>query len=177
MASAIVLPVYSVKTDTVIVDALTVAKTELSALQLGGAGAPVAVTTTPLAVSAATHAGRTVTLSKVDGLAVTLPAATGSGAKYRFVIVTALTSGDYTFAVTGNDMFTGIAIGKDGDGDPGNVWTTAANSNRITLGGASLATGGSKGDVVEVEDIAADLWSVCARITQGGTEATPFSNV
>lgn len=135
----------------------------------------VTVTTTPLAIAEATHEGKTVVLSKADNLAVTLPAATGSGARYRFVIGVLASGGAYTIGVTGNDTFKGLFLGLDDDGVPPNAWAAASNSNLITLDGSTR--GGKVGDLVEIEDIAADIWLVQGRIQQSGTEATPFSNV
>ena len=135
----------------------------------------VAVTAPTLAVDVATHEGKIVTLSLAAGTNVTLPACTGSGAKYTFVIVTANTSTDtYSFAVTGNDTIYGHCFGVDGDGEPGNAWT-AAGSTSAAFGGTNHASGGNIGDVIKFTDIAADIWLCEAWITQGGTEVTPFA--
>jgi hypothetical protein len=138
----------------------------------------VNVTASPLVLAEATHEGKIVTLNLGTGIAVTLPAATGSGAVYTFIIGTVLAGGaSHVFSKTGNDTICGTIFGKDGDGDPGNAWTAGATDNTISLGGASLATGGSKGDKLVLVDMAADTWNAVGWITQGGTEATPFSTV
>lgn len=135
----------------------------------------VAVTAATLAVDLATHEGKIVTLSLAAGTNVTLPAATGGGAVYTFVIVTDSTSTDtYSFAVTGNDTIFGHAFGVDGDGEPGNAWT-AAGATSAAFGGTNNASGGKKGDKIQFTDIAADTWLCEAWITQGGTEVTPFA--
>lgn len=135
----------------------------------------VNVTTTPLAISEASHDGKIVTLNKADGLAITLPAATGSGLKTTFIVGTTVTSVGTTVAVTGNDMFTGTAIVAQDSADTAVMFETAANSNRITLNGTT--TGGIKGDMVELIDIAADLWFVNIISSATSSEASPFSNV
>lgn len=135
----------------------------------------VTVTAATLAVDEATHEGKTVVLSKVNGQTVALPAATGSGARYRFVIGLAITSVGMVMSAAGNDTFKGLALGSDDDGVPANSWATASNSNTITLDGTTR--GGTVGDVIEIEDIAADIWAVQVLLKQTGTEATPFSNV
>ena len=141
----------------------------------------VPVTTSPLAVVETTHEGKTVVLTLATGIAVTLPAATGGGAKYRFIIgATVSTTSTYTFDVTGNDTMVGFMLADDGDGEPANGWTTVVGgsaTNKVTLGGSSSASGGTLGDLVEFQDIAADLWHVAIYGTQGGTEVTPFSHV
>lgn len=140
-------------------------------------GRVVTVTTTPLTALLATHEGKTTVLSKADALAVTLPAASGSGARYRFVIGIAASGGSYSIATAPTtDVFAGIALGTDDDGVPANSWATASNSNKITMDGSTQ--GGKVGDIVEIEDIAAGVWAITnMRLTQSGTEATPFSHV
>lgn len=155
--------------------AVTASAAELNRATVSGR--IVTVTTTPLTASLATHEGKTTVLSKADALAVTLPAASGSGARYRFVIGIAASGGSYTLAATPTtDVFAGIALGTDDDGVPANSWATASNSNKITMDGSTQ--GGKVGDIVEIEDIAAGVWAITnMRITQSGTEATPFSHV
>lgn len=134
---------------------------------------PVNVTAATLAVTAAAHGGRTVTLNRAAGVAVTLPAASGTGNKYRFFVGTTITSVGIVISVVGNDVMSGFAhVAQDG-GDTAVAFETASDSDTITLNGTT--TGGIKGDVVELEDVAADLWSVLVRSSATGTEATPFS--
>jgi len=140
-------------------------------------GGLVNVTAATLAVAAATHAGRVVTLNRAAGITSTLPAATGTGDKYTFIVGTTITSNNYVFSPTGNDTMFGFALMDDGDGEPANGWTCGGGNNTVTLGGTSNATGGVKGDRIEFIDIAADEWQVSIWGTQGGTEATPFSTV
>ena len=159
--------------------------TDLSALaataaeinRVADVSARVVNATADLTVVEATHEGKVVTLNKADGLTVTLPAATGGGARYTFIVGTTITSNQYRWSVTGNDTLFGSALFDDGDGEPANGWTAGGGNNQINLGGTSNATGGVKGDVVELIDIAADTWFVQIRGTQGGTEATPFATV
>jgi hypothetical protein len=126
-----------------------------------------------LALDVDTHDGKTVVLTKTDGQAVTLPAATGSGARFRVVIGATIASVGTTIKVVGNDTMKGLALGLDGDGVPANAWATASDSDTITMDGSTQ--GGVVGDVVELQDIAADIWAVQLRLQQSGTEATPFS--
>lgn len=142
-----------------------------------GVSAPVAATTT-LALASATHAGKTVTLGAVAGFTTTLPAATGSGAKYRLVVATTLTSAAYIVAPTGNDlMFGGVIVNNTGDSTPteADFFPTAVDSNTFTF--AFSAGAGVKGDWVEFEDIAADSWAVSGAIQAGVDPTSPFSAV
>lgn len=133
----------------------------------------VNVTAATLAVTEASHDSKTVTLNKADGMAVTLPAATGSGLKVKFIIGTTITSNTTTIKVTGNDVMTGVAIICNDTDNSVSGFETAADTDTITFNGST--TGGIKGDCVELEDIAADLWHVRITGSATGIEATPFS--
>jgi hypothetical protein len=130
------------------------------------------VTASTLAVSNETHADQIITLNRAGGIAVTLPAATGSGARYRFVVGTTFTS-DGTIKVTGDDIMAGLAMLALDGGDTVAVFATAADTDTITMTGTT--TGGIKGCDVELIDIAADTWFVNYRSDASGSEATPFS--
>jgi len=133
-------------------------------------------TASTLTVTAALHAQRTVTLNRAAGIAVTLPAATGSGNFYRFVVGTTFTASG-TIKVVGDDIMTGLAIFETDNATDGvTAYATAADSDTITFyTGASNTTGGIKGAVVELTDIAANTWHVMYYSSAGGTEVTPFS--
>ena len=134
---------------------------------------PVAVTASTLAVVPSTHDGRVVVLDRAAGITVTLPAATGSGAKYKFFTKTTVTSNNHIIQVTGDDTMAGFAsIAQDG-ADTVVQFETAATSDTITMNGSTK--GGIAGDIIELEDVATDLWSVRCTLSGTGTEATPFS--
>lgn len=133
----------------------------------------VNVTAATLAVTAAAHDSKVVTLNKADGIAVTLPAATGSGIKLLFLIGTAITSVGTTVKVTGDDTMMGNAIIAQDAADTAVMFEAGATADTITLNGTT--TGGLKGDSVELIDIAADLWWARVIAAATGTEATPFS--
>lgn len=121
-------------------------------------------------ISAATHAGRLMTLSKTDGMMVTLPAATGSGNVYKFVVITNLASGNYAFQVTGDDTFVGqvtitLAAGGTTFGE-----SAGGTDDTLTLNGTT--SGGIVGSYVEFTDFKADLWLLDARLLGSGTLAT-----
>lgn len=132
-------------------------------------------TASTLTVTAALHAGRTVTLNRAAGIAVTLPAATGTGNVYRFIVGTTFTSSG-TIAVVGDDIMVGHAILSQDAADTVVHFSTAADSDTITFyTAANNTTGGIKGAIVTLIDMAADTWHVVYISDAGGTEATPFS--
>lgn len=141
---------------------------------ISGADSIVSATAATLAVTSAAHAGRTVLLDRAAGQAVTLPAATGTGNVYKFFVLTTITSNTTTIKVAdATDVMAGMAIiGNDG-GDTASIFETAADSDTITFDGDT--TGGIKGAVVELQDVATNLWSVVVRSAATNTEATPFS--
>jgi hypothetical protein len=134
---------------------------------------PVAVTAATLTILDGTHNDRTVVLDSAAGITVTLPAATGSGLRLKFVTKTTVTSNNHIIQVVGDDTMTGFAqIAKD-SADTVDVFETASTSDTITMNGSTK--GGIKGDVIYLEDIATDLWSVECFLSGTGTEVTPFS--
>lgn len=136
-------------------------------------GRIVDATAATLAATEALHDGKVVTLNRAAGIAVTLPAATGSGTKLRFIVGTTVTSNSTTIKVTGNDVMTGNAVICNDTDASVSGFETAADTDTITLNGST--TGGIKGDSVELIDIAADLWFVRINGSATDTEATPFS--
>lgn len=133
----------------------------------------VNATAATLTVTEADHDSKVVTLNRAAGIAVTLPAATGSGTKLQFIVGTTITTNGSTIKVVGNDIMTGLALLAQDAADTVVGFETAADSDTITLNGTT--TGGIKGDCVELIDIAADLWWVKVVGSATGTEATPFS--
>ena len=123
------------------------------------------------------HAGRTLLLGEVGGNAactLTLPAATGSGAVYKFIVSVTNTS-NYKIQVVGDDTIDGIIMYLDEDGTNVSAFPTVAASDTITLNGGS--TGGIIGDYLELIDIAADQYHVrgVMRVAAGANPATPFT--
>lgn len=133
----------------------------------------VNATSSTLTVTQAAHGGAVVTLNRAAGIAVTLPAASGSGTTYTFVLGTTVTSNSTTIKVVGDDIMTGQAIVLQDGGDTMVGFETAADSDTITWNGTT--TGGIKGDYVQLVDVAADTWHVLVKQSATGTEATPFS--
>lgn len=134
----------------------------------------VDLTAATLAVTLADHGDRTITVNKADGTTITLPAATGTGMRLRIFVGTTITSNALVVEVADDsDIMSGVAfIANDSDASVSG-FETAADSDTITMNGTT--TGGIKGDLIELEDVAANLWSVQVRGSATGSEATPFS--
>lgn len=132
----------------------------------------VNATAATLAITEAAHDSKIVTLNRAGGIAVTLPAATGSGLRLFFVVGTTFTTAG-TIKVTGDDTMAGNAILFQDGGDTMVGFEAGATADTITMDGTT--TGGLKGASVYLIDIAADLWFVHYRSAATGTEATPFS--
>lgn len=125
----------------------------------------------------------TVLLNATAGLTVTLPAATGSGVKYRFVVAALATSNSYICQVaSATDFFIGEIVGARTDSGnavlgfcAANSGTVSTNSDTITL---NRTTTGSVnvGEWFEVQDVATATWYVRGMLTATGAAfATPFS--
>lgn len=120
-----------------------------------------------LTVTQALHDGATVAMPAV--CAVTLPAATGTGARYKFYQKIAATA--VTLTATAADMY-GVAWLMS-DNSAAALAYNAAGSTVITFDGSTK--GGVKGAIVEIEDVAASLLLVRVMSAASGSEATPFS--
>ena len=131
-------------------------------------------------ITNALHAGRILLMGEVGGNAsatFTLPAATGTGAEFKFIVSVVNTS-NYVIQVTGDDTIDGSVVVTNDTAAGGTAslisWPTVAASDTITLDGTT--TGGVNiGDYVLLTDIATDQYSVSGLLNASGTEATPFS--
>jgi hypothetical protein len=134
---------------------------------------PVSVTASTLTADAATYAGKNVVLNRAAGIAVTLPAATGSGYSYTFFIGTTISSNSTTIKVANSsDIIGGVATMGSSGGTSASVGT-ASTSDTITFNGTT--TGGIAGTRIELTDIAANLWNVEVHGVASGVALTPFS--
>jgi len=130
---------------------------------------------TTLEITSALHANKIIYLTDLDGAALTLPAATGTGDIFMVMIAATITSNTTTIkAASSADSFLGMAFGVDDDADAGYAWKAESADDTVTLDGS--ATGGKAGDWFKFTDVATGLFLVESNITQsGGSEATPFS--
>jgi hypothetical protein len=124
---------------------------------------------------------QTIKLDTAAGSVVTLPAATGSGVRFKFLVTVLATSNSHKVQVANaSDFMIGIIAGVSDDPATVKGWiaansgTVATNSDTITLNRSTTGSV-SVGEAIEVEDVAANIWAVSGMISQSGTEATPFS--
>jgi hypothetical protein len=136
-----------------------------------GTGVNSTVTTATLAVTADAYNGQTINLSRAAGIVVTLPAATGTNAVYKFVVTTAVTTNNYIIQVANaTDTMNGLASVA---GTTGSVFSTLPASDTITMSGTT--TGGLIGSYVQITDVATGEFLVTSALVGSGTPATPFS--
>jgi len=128
-----------------------------------------------LSVTEASHDGKTILLDTASGTTITLPAATGSGAKFRFVVSVKATSNQHRINVTGDDAFYGSYNILDMDAAAQAAYAAGADADQFNMNGTT--TGGLVGDWVEVQDIAADKWQIMGQLCcpAGSNPATSFA--
>lgn len=140
------------------------------------ANATQSLATTALTLTRDSHNGRIIVLNHTGAAStVTLPAATGSGARYTFIVGAVNTSNHVIKVANATDVFEGIAImAADDAGGVTTSFESGASDDTITLNGTT--TGGAAiGDRVEIIDYASGKFHVLAHLSGTGTEATPFS--
>lgn len=156
------------------INGLTATAAEINAVA-DVSGRLINLADTALTLTAATHGERIVTLSHTGAAStVTLPAATGTGNIYRFIVAAVNTSNHVIKVANATDVMEGIAWMAADGGNTTVGWESGASDDTITLNGTT--TGGAAiGDMVELIDYASGKWGVKAFLTGTGTEATPFS--
>lgn len=156
--------------------ALTV--TGLTTVGSTTSGGAVAATGDTLTVTQALHAGRVIHFGKTTGTVCTLPAATGTGDIYTFVISTAATSNANVIKVANaTDVMDGsVCLQQDMDSAGTlKMWLAAVGDDTASFAGAAT-TGGIKGNLIRCIDYKSGFWNVTAfTASSGGSEATPFS--
>lgn len=117
-----------------------------------------------------------IKLDTATGSVVTLPAATGSGVRFRFLETVLATSNSHIVKVANaSDTMIGMLTALSDDaanvakGWPASAASDTVTLNRTTTGGVTL------GEWFDLEDVAANLWAVSGVLSQNGTEASPFS--
>ena len=138
---------------------------------------PIVTLTATGSITAATHAGKILLMGEVGGDAAatfTLPAATGSGAEYRFIVSVVNTSNYVIQVANGDDTIDGSVTLHQDSAATVQTFNTAADSDTITLNGTTKG-GVSIGDELTLIDSASNQYTVKGVLTASGTEETPFS--
>lgn len=129
----------------------------------------VTVTDAAFTVTDDAHAGVRVIMNRAAGCTATLPAATGSGARYEFIGAVDASGSQVIQVANSTDVMSGVAMTDM----TGVLFATAADSDTITLN--ATTSGGYKGWRVICDDIASGNWAVLVISEASGTEVTPFS--
>lgn len=128
-----------------------------------------------LAVTAAAHDGKIIQLDTAAGSVCTLPAASGSGARFEFVTTVLATSNSHIVKVANaTDVMVGFCVTTDAADTTNTVFSTAATSDTITLN--RTTTGSVRiGERIVCVDVKTGFWAVQANLVGTGGEVTPFS--
>lgn len=134
----------------------------------------VSSTAATITVTLASHENKVVVLASTHTQTITLPAASGSGARYRFLVNTTGTDGSKVIKVANTlDVMTGVCASHSTATNQASSFLTSATSDTITFD--NTTTGGITGTQVEVLDIAANQFLVRVDAAASGSVATPFS--
>ncbi len=141
-------------------------------LRSGIAGV-VATTATSLTVTKALHANRTVMITSATPIAVAMPAATGTGDVYTFIIGVAATATPHSIAALTTDVVEGIHWVLTTTSDAVVGFITSATSDKIELNGTTK--GGLPGERWVWIDSETGTWNVHGWGKSTGSHATPFA--
>lgn len=133
-------------------------------------------TATALSLTVAAHAEGIVLVNSNSTVAntFTLPAATGSGAKFTIMNNIAQTQGSVVVAAASTDTMMGAAVMVGTTEEACEAFVCSATSDKISLN--ATTTGGEfAGDIIECWDTVATTWTVKVLGMASGTLATPFS--
>jgi hypothetical protein len=137
----------------------------------------VTTTATALSLTITQHADKVVLVNTNSTVAntVSLPVATGSGARFTIINNIAQTQGSVVVAATGTvDTLAGVAYMVNSTvTNNAQSFRTSASSDKITFN--RTTTGGVGNDKVVAIDTAANVYTVEVFGVTAGTTATPFS--
>lgn len=139
---------------------------------------PIAVAVgSSLTINATSHVGAVIKLDTAGGSTATLPAATGTGNKYYFVVTTTATSNAHKIlAASSSDNIIGIGAGENANTAKVFPATVAGTFHSIQMPFAGTQpSGGFQGDWFEFNDVATNLWFCRGSYHAGTTPTTPFS--
>lgn len=130
-----------------------------------------------LSATAALHDQKVILLDTAAGSVVTLPAASGSGARFRFAVSVTATSNSHIVKVANaSDFMAGFIDILDLDGTTISSYKGDGTADdTITMN--RTTTGGFIGDWVEVIDYKTNLWLINGKLTcaVGSNPADPLS--
>ncbi len=149
------------------------AGTTVGGVPVDGASAMIATTATVIAVTSTVHAGRTVVLNSTHTVTVTLPAATGTGNVYTFLVGITGTDGSKIVQVANTtDVIQGASIAANTQSTTLG-FVTSATSDTVTMN--NTTQGGLLGSLVTIRDVVAGTFLTQVFTITTGNPATPFS--
>lgn len=129
------------------------------------------VTAAALTLDPAVHAGRLIVCSLAAGQTYTLPAATGSGQVYKFIVGITFTGNGIIKVANSTDTFIGYCMGANLAGVSASEGA-GGTDDTLTMNGTT--SGGFIGSTADFTDYAAGFWYVMARVIGSGTMAAPY---
>lgn len=131
-----------------------------------------------LTVTRATHLGRYILLDTLTGSVATLPAATGTGDKYRFFVSVAPTSNNHIVKVANASdtmvgTITSVPTAIAGAVTANSAEAAGGTDDTITMNGTT--GGGIAGSYIECTDIATNLWLVEGMLVASGVLTSSLS--
>lgn len=126
-----------------------------------------------LSLTAADHDGKLIQLDTATGSVCTLPAATGTGAKFKFVVTVVPTSNSHIVKVAdATDLLRGVIH----ESDANNTYALATYPTLVASDTVTLPSSDSLeiGAWIEVQDIATNYYSVVGYYARN-TAGTVFS--
>jgi len=130
-----------------------------------------------LTVTQALHDGKTIALDTLAGSVCTLPAATGTGMRLRFVVSAAPTSNFHSIACVGTDEMSGVIFQVDTDSADALVaYPAIAADNYDTIQLNGTTKGGLIGDTIVLEDVVSGTWALIGFTNGNGTVTSPLSS-
>lgn len=138
---------------------------------------PLVLAGATLTLTTASHGGKTILLDTAAGSVVTLPAATGSGARFTFRVHTKPTSNFHQVKVaSASDFMAGSVNILDNDAAAQGAYSADGTADdNIQLNGTTK--GGLVGDTFEVCDIKSTIWAITGDLVcpAGSNPADMFS--
>lgn len=137
--------------------------------------APAVIAGGATKTAGASDEGGIVLLDTAAGTTVTLPAATGTGNKFKFIVSVKPTSNQHRIDAPGTSVFYGSINILDLDAAAQGAFASGSGNNRIDFNGTTK--GGQVGDMIEVVDIGTNAYAVFgqARCPAGSNPVTPFA--
>lgn len=128
-----------------------------------------------LAMVEATHQDKIIALDTAAGSVVTLPASTGGGAIYKFLVTVTATSNSHIIKVANaSDEMRGFVVQDSDTATAPNTWWAADNDDTITLNRSTTGLA-AQGEYFEIVDAVLNHFFVRGYSQASGIEATPFS--